>query len=382
MIQKNWIQSVITLALLLSITTILFLYTAGYRIYQKDKRVNLEKTGMIRAKSIPSGANVYLNGELTTATDDTIASLTPGKYNLKFQKKGFVTWNKDVDVFPELVTDITAVLISQSPTLEPLTNTGALNPSISPSLSKIVYFSDDIETPGIWLMPLSQSGIGLFKSNATVLIEDTPITKFSSGHSIEWAPDEKAVLFQLDQYFYLLDIENKKLDLIIDPTSTREKWGQNLQKKREDFIQKLELPDDIKQQAVTTKAMWSPDNKKFLYINQNNNKLEYKVYNMEKPLPVGEKTEYIVFENLITETQPKVSWYIDSYHLILTEGDIETNKQGIINLIRIDGTNKTEVYNNTLFSDLVFSAPASDKIIILTSFKSTNQTDLYTIGIR
>ena len=61
---------------------------------------------------------------------------------------------------------------------------------------------------------------------------------------------------------------------------------------------------------------------------------------------------------------------------------IENEKRGFIILIRIDGTNKTEIYNNTLLSDQVYSAPGGDKLIILTSFKSGDQTDLYTVSIR
>jgi hypothetical protein len=35
-----------------------------------------------------------------------------------------------------------------------------------------------------------------------------------------------------------------------------------------------------------------------------------------------------------------------------------------------------------LYSDRAFSTPGGDKIIILTSFKSGDQTDLYTVSIR
>ena len=84
----------------------------------------------------------------------------------------------------------------------------------------------------------------------------------------------------------------------------------------------------------------------------------------------------------IDSPQPKISWYTDSLHLILVEGDVEKEKKGIISLIRIDGSNKAEIYNNTLYSDRAFSTPGGDKIIILTSFKSGDQTDLYTVSIR
>ena len=163
--KKHLIQSIITASVLVGITAALYLYTSGYRLSKPGKedtnnQIQVKRTGMIGARSIPEGANVYLNGELTTATDDTISNLKPGeKYKLSIAKNGYVKWEKDVEVYPELVTDITAVLVSMTPRLEPLTNTGARFPAMAPSLSKIAFFSQDPETPGIWVIPLVGGGL-------------------------------------------------------------------------------------------------------------------------------------------------------------------------------------------------------------------------------
>ena len=103
---------------------------------------------------------------------------------------------------------------------------------------------------------------------------------------------------------------------------------------------------------------------------------------MEKPMPVGEKSETLVFVTNTGDVQPKISWYSDSFHLVMVEGNVAVDHKGIISLIRIDGSNKVEIYNNTLYSDSVFSAPGGDKFIILTTFKSGGDTNLYTIAIR
>jgi hypothetical protein len=128
--------------------------------------------------------------------------------------------------------------------------------------------------------------------------------------------------------------------------------------------------------------MWSPDEKKFMYTVQNGDSLEYRVYDLEKPIPVGEKADDLVFTTKVSDMQPQVSWYSDSFHLIMVEGNVQKDSRGVISLIRIDGTNKTEIYNSVLMSDKVFCVPTGDKIIILTTFKSGGQEDLYTIGIR
>lgn len=382
--KKYWFQTFITVTILLGITTAIFLYTAGYRLQKNDNiSVDFRKTGIISAKSLPKGANVYLNEVLKTATDDTIAALDPGTYTLKIVKNGFVTWEKEVEVFAELVTDITAVLVSQSPRLEPLTNTGARVPVISNSLNKLAYFSKDGTRSGIWIIPLTHSGLSLFKSEPFIAIEDTFSTIFSNGKSIEWSPDEQELLVQnANDVFYLVDINTKTTQSTTSPETVRERWDLDLLKARTDFIEKIDIPEEMVKKATSKDSLWSPDEKKFLYKVETPENVQYRVYNMEKPIPIGEKVDNLVFTVAKGNTTPTISWYADSFHLILTEGDIKTNKQGIISLIRIDGTNKTEVYNGTMFSDKVFSAPGGDKLIFLTSFKSAEQTDLYTIGIR
>lgn len=380
------LKSIITTIVLVVVTMGIFLYTAGYRFTRnKDtKTVDIKQTGMISAKSFPEGANVYLNGELKTATNGVISGLQPGKYNLRIIKNGFVVWDKEVQVFPELATDITAVLVSQSPRMEPLTNTGAKEPTISPSLNKIAFFSGDGNAPGVWVIPLNGDALSLFRSNPYVVLEDTPTRFYSKGKSIAWSPDEKSLLVEVSKTdgYYLVDLSNGKSQAVQDPVKLQQEWAEKLTQKRLDFIEKLDIPSDLRQIATATTTVWAPDEKKFLYTVKNGDKIEYKVYNMEKPIPVGESVESTVFVTNAADTQPAISWYADSFHLLLTEMDAKNANRGMVSLVRIDGSNKVELFNNNLYSNRVYSSATGDKIILLTSFKSGDQTDLYTVGIR
>jgi hypothetical protein len=396
--RKHILQSAITAIVLVGITAALYLYTSGYRLSKPGAKENntgnqlqVKRTGMIGARSIPEGANVYLNDKLVTATDDTISNLRPGeKYKLTISKNGYFKWEKDVQVFPELVTDITAVLVSKTPRLEPLTNTGAKSPSMAPSLSKLAFFSQDPESPGIWVISLVGGGLDLFKSNANSVLEDTIYNTFSKGKKIEWSPDEKQLLITVPEVlegteqdsFYLVDIEAKTAESTESPELLKQSWLKKTVKLRQDIIKNIDVPANIREIALREDSKWSPDNKKFLYKVRKNGNFEYRVYNMEKPIPVGEETETLVFSLEINKPQPEINWYADSYHLVLAEGAINTTKRGKISLVRIDGTNKMEVYNNSLYDAAVFSSPGGDKLIISTSFTSDNQTNLYTLGIR
>ncbi|PIW37444.1 MAG: hypothetical protein COW24_00120, partial [Candidatus Kerfeldbacteria bacterium CG15_BIG_FIL_POST_REV_8_21_14_020_45_12] len=280
-------------------------------------------------------------------------------------------------------TDITAILISQSPRLDPLTNTGARNPSVSHSLGKLAYFSEDLTDPGIYVIPLSGINVNLFRSNPNLALKDTRVTKYSQGKSLEWSPDETELLLEgTNSIFYLVDLEKNTAQTTASPEELRKTWKNTILQKRLASMERLEVSADIKKLATSEESYWSPDGMKFLLTTPYLDKIRYKVYNMEKPLPVGEKTENLVMEVASTELQPKFSWYPDSFHFVVTEGNVMEDHKGVVSLIRIDGTNKTEIYSNTLFSDQAFSTKDGDKAVILTSFKSGSQTDLYTIGIR
>jgi len=378
-------QTALLVIILMGITTLLFLYTAGFRLNRDAGKpeIDLGKTGMISAKSQPEGANVYVDGTLRTATNDTIQGIDPGTYKLEIKKKGYVDWTKDIEVFAELVTDITAVLISQTPRLEPLTNTGAVAPSVSPTGNKLAFFSKDPENPGIWVIPIESNALNLFRTNPYVVIEDTIALKYSDGKEILWSPDEKFLLVTtISNIKYLINLETRNALVSKDSDQVVASWEQDVVEKRTELVSRFDIPQEIKNISTSNKTVWAPDDKKILYTTQNNDVLEYRVYNMEKPLPIGEKVENVVFTTKASDPQPKITWYSDSFHLILTEGDVMSAKTGKISIIRIDGTNKTEIFNNVLYSDSVFTAPSGDKIIILTTFKSGDTPNLYTIGIK
>jgi hypothetical protein len=385
---KNYFKIFITVVLLGS-TVLLYFFLAGWRPNfsfnggVKINEIKVRQTGMISAKSQPEGANVYLDGVLNTATNNSLSGIEPGKHKLKITKTGYVTWEKEIEVFPELVTDITAVLISQTPRIEPLTNSGSRKPTVSSSLEKLAFFSKDPEAPGVWVVSFRDQGLNFFNNSAKNVVKDTNFVKYSDGKNILWSPEEDKLLIESkESKFYLLDINSGDVSPITNPNELRDTWNKKTQKKRLDFISKIEIPEDRVKIASAEDTIWSPDNKKFIYKKMENGKYKYFIYNMEKPIPVGEKVETQVFETDVKEAQPKITWYSDSFHLILVENFDQVNHRGKVSIIRIDGTNKVEVYSNTLYSDDVYTSVNGDKLIILTTFKSGDQTDLYTLGIR
>ena len=68
-------------------------YASGWRINLTQKIIT--QTGMLAVRSLPEGAKVFLDGNLVTATDQTIDSLAPGTYALRVVKEGFFPWEKE-----------------------------------------------------------------------------------------------------------------------------------------------------------------------------------------------------------------------------------------------------------------------------------------------
>lgn len=124
----------ITVATIVAGTYLAVQIGKGYRPTTKG----LTGTGLLAANSFPSGAQVYLDGKLATATDDTL-SLTPGQYTVTIKKEGYLPWEKTLTLQKELVTQTNATLFKSVASLTPLTLNGAATITPSPDGQKIAF---------------------------------------------------------------------------------------------------------------------------------------------------------------------------------------------------------------------------------------------------
>src|SRR5437867_3532603 len=124
--------SIIILMFLAIGTTLAILYAKGYRITSENKSTAIEGTGLLVATSRPDGAKVLVNGELKTATNNTI-NLYPGNYEVKIEKDGYFPWKKTITIKKEEVSRADALLFATNPNLETITSLGALHPILDPT---------------------------------------------------------------------------------------------------------------------------------------------------------------------------------------------------------------------------------------------------------
>ena len=79
--KRQIIVSGLVLLFLITITVLVILYGKGYRLFVQEGEPKLTKTGILNLTSNPTGAEVYVNDHLTTATNGTL-NLTPAKYTI------------------------------------------------------------------------------------------------------------------------------------------------------------------------------------------------------------------------------------------------------------------------------------------------------------
>jgi len=381
---KPLVTFLVTIVGLTTASLAVILFAKGYRLSLPTKE--LKATGMISAKSYPEGAKVFLNGKLVTVTNNPITALNPGTYQLKIYKEGYFTWEKAIPVYEELVTDVDALLVSSTPKLEPLTNSGVSLMAISSDKSKVAYCTSTGEKPGIWILYLaSGSPINLFRTKSQLLLADTPKAAYSLAEALTWSPDDSELLIQMNEggYFLAKGVGNSSLSLspISNPSETHKRWERDQLKKRLSFLEtvtkKLEIPEPILQAATASSTLWSPSERKFLYRKGAQDSVEYHTYSLEDPTPVGQETRDFLTLRIKPESEEttRFFWYSDDRHLVTLEQD------HLLSLIEIDGANKVAVFAGPLKSPEVTATPSGDKLVILTSFNPNLESSIYTLSL-
>ncbi len=402
----NIFISLITLVFLLLGTTLVILYARGYRFNILEGKPKVSKTGLLVTTSIPDGAQVIINGNLTTATDNTL-DLLPGDYHVKIAKDGYFPWEKKLRVQKELVTKADALLYPIAPKLESITTAGVQEPVIDPSQTKIAFkvASQSASRNGIYVYDMTARVVLSLQTAAKQIANDT--TALFSTADLEWTPDGEQVIATIKTPIgtstYLLPITqlNPQPRNITATLSTfQQQWAQDKAEKANAQVVGLKptLRKLIKENF--TIIAWSPDDTKILYVASKSASLPLVI----KPRLLGVDTlrevrnivkggvyVYDIKEDRNTKIMDQIpsecsdnlticklpiSWFTDSEHLLSVK-----NKQ--IHMLEYDGTNDTVIYAGPFIDSFVFSWPNGQKIVMLTDLNNTSiLPNLYTISLK
>lgn len=388
----------ITFSILL-VSAVLIFWARGFKPDLKNRTI--DRTGLIVATSIPTGAQVYLNDRLTSATDTNIVYLDPGTYKIRIQKDGYSVWQKDIEVKADLSTEIKALLFPTAPQISPLTLTGASNPVLSPDNTKIIYGVPGIRG-GVFVLNLGE-GFFAIKQDPKLILANQDGFDFSKAKFI-FSPDSKQAIAIFengkDQNSANILVETDKnqqeiRDITGSLSTTLSDWQEDLIDRAQ--LKALLIPDEIKSSTAEAKQInssqftvnskdktvnsepstanqlnyypagliFSPDEEKVLFKDKNS---LFQVYDLKN----HKKYTIPAFSDLIS-----LSWYPDSNHLVVAQ-----NNQ--ISIVEADGNNKMVIYSGKFENSFVFAHPSGLRLIILTALTQADGTspNLYSINLK
>ena len=394
-----------TCVIVFSFATLIFMYAKGIRFNFEESKVT--PTGLLVVKSVPDGAEIYINGEFKNATNTNI-TLVPETYDIRIEKEGFFTWNKRLTIEKEAVTEVTAHLFKSAPSLSATTLAGAINPVPSRDFTKIAYIvpptsnGTSLDNSGLWIIEMVNLPLGFSRDPKRITDGNLSDTAF------EWSPDGREILLTTTRGVYLLPAgefttQNQRVNVISTKTEILAEWEKEKEKRL--TAQLAKLPDKLEQviSKQTYNVLFSPDEDMFVYTASASATIEEKLITPvpgassqkeERNIKKGSTYVYDIKEdrNFLIDSnvsdlqieggynsqvnKRRLAWFPTSRHLILAE-------EGKIEIMDYDGTNRQSVYSGSFITPHAFPTLSLDRLIILTNLgASTPAVNLYSLSIK
>jgi hypothetical protein len=377
----------ITLVVLVVFGTFGVYYARGYRF--DFKSLKFTPRGLLVVDSDPNGAQIWVNGELTTATNATLR-LSPAVYDIEVKKEGYLAWKKRLTIEKEVVTKVDVILFPTAPSLSAITFSGAANPVASPDSNKIAYSvppnKEDIQKGGLWVIETSALPIGFSKDPKR--ITDGDLTQATW----QWSPNSREILLTTKTSIFLLDAtsftpQDQRVNVASQKETILSDWQEEKDKKLSAQLSKL--PDEIESIFARKAAdiFFSPDETKILFTASGSATIPEGI---TKALPgastqkqtrttkSGQKYIYDIKEDrnfeVASGNQPAY-WLPTSNHIILPESDK-------IVIADYDGTNPQIVYSGSYVAPFAFPYTNASQLLILTTLGSTGPANLYTLSLK
>lgn len=381
------------------------LYARGYRF--NFQTLKFTPNGLLIIKSVPDGAQLFINGEFKTATNAT-TPLPPETYDVRVEKEGFWTWSKRMTIEKEIVTEATAHLFKIAPSLSAVTFSGTINPTPSRDFAKISYIVpadgkgvDNQNTAGLWVIEMLNLPIGFSRDPKRITDGDLKNANWI------WSPDGREILLTTTQGVYLLNSgtftpQAQRVNVVTQKEKVLATWSEELKKRREAQIAKL--PDEFEDilRRKTKSFILSPDEDMVLYTASASATIPSNIIKQlpgastqkqERNLKSGATYVYDIKEDRNfqiaedstdltidggeqTQAKRRISWFPTSRHLILAENDK-------ITVLDYDGTNRQTVYAGVYVAPNAFSTLSIDRLLILTNLGADSTTsNLYSLGLK
>jgi dipeptidyl aminopeptidase/acylaminoacyl peptidase len=439
---KRVLFSFFSVVVVVAGTVVAIRYAQGYRPTRSGE---VRSTGLLSANSFPNGASLYINGNLTSATDTTL-NLAPGEYDIEIKKEGYFPWKKRMLVEKELVAQTNALLFPTAPGLTPLTYMGADHVYPSPDGQKILFTTASASASrnnGVYVLDLSDNPLALQKGPRQIA-RSTSAFNFEKSNFL-WSPDSDQVLVSNSGRNILLDsnrftdVETAR-DITITLPDLFLSWEDQLAQREQSLL--LKFPLEIVHLATqSAKNVYiSPDQERMIYTATAAAKLSANLIPLVPAASTQEQVREIVAGNTyvydrkedrnflvqstlpdatpvksvlkpLTNTknkttknieQPKLqekndigatienfNRYYSGLHTLSPQWLPDSKhvifiENGIISISEYDGTNKTQIYAGPFAPGFAYPWPNGTKLVVLTNFNQPGNVpqNLYAISLK
>lgn len=423
---RSFLIPFVTLCSILGVSLAVIAYGRGYRV--DVTKSGFKPTGLISATSDPVGAQVFIEGTLKTATNNSFA-VDPGWYSVTISKEGYIPWQKKLRVQGEIVARADAFLFPTNPSLSPLTTLGIQNPILSPDGSKIAYTIPKehldnglTKKAGLWVYALSDAPLGRNRDPIQLALLDD--TFDVSTATLTWSPDSTQILATTKGFgarIYDVNEPGKSIQATATYKTLLTDWEEERIIKDRQRLAAFKQPIiDIATSSAKVISL-SPDETKLLYeataaatipiiidpplIGTNSTQEtrdikpgSFYVYDSKEdknffildkkelpsakvtPAPTRKPTstpKTMSIPDITTQGSPFIHWFPTSRHILLT-------LPGKIDIMEYDRTNWVTVYAGPLSDGFVAPWSNGSRIVIMTNLNPGVSTlpNLYSVNLR
>lgn len=385
---RHFISFILIPLFLAGVAAVIIALGRGYRIdfTQKD----LKPSGIIVATSEPDGAQVFIDGKFSAATNSNI-NLDPGWYTISIKKEGFQSWQKKVHVRAEGVVKTNAILFKTNPSLSPMINIDVADPMLSPDGTQMAY----IATPSANPRAQSNATFPLSFDKPTLFLFD--LTTRANPFNRNPRPAEISVqdlkLNWQTQAKSLTEIALLKMPKLFSETATASAriigFSPDETKVLYEATDSATIAREIDPPLIGPESV--PDVREItsgkIYVYDAKEDKNYEIMSAPVVSPTaGTKKPFLIKQNLAIEPTPtpvvypqkeNIGWFGNSLNLYL----IEKNQ---ISIMEYTGENKVIVYSGPFVDSFVFPHPDGKELVILTNLNpvASPNPSLYTVDVR
>jgi len=385
-----------TIAVLVIFGGVAILYARGYRL--ENEGITIAQKGLLVVNSDPTGAEIIVNGELRSATNNTL-TLAPNTYDIRVQKEGFIPWEKRVQVKEEEVAVINAFLVANAPSLSAITFSGAFNPNINADRTRIAYGvppdgpgftsttteGQEIRKDGLWVIETGDRPLGLGRDPKQVTDGDLREATW------EWSPNGRQILLTGQNGVFLLDAskftpQKELVNIASSVERIREEWELEADNKLEGRLNTLpgELANTFKRYGE--EVFFSPDETKILYRSNGSATIPEGIIASLPGSSTQGQSRNITFGNwyvfdikedknfLVGQDGEIIYWLPNSLNLI-------TPREDRVEILDLDGTNRRTVFTGGFIYPHVYPSNGNEKMLVLTNLGSSSE-NLYWLGLK